>query len=140
MAPRWLVLIYTVPSEPSRKRAFIWRELKKAGAVYLRDGVCALPERPETLAALSAIAARVEELGGQATLVHLGPDGVHQAHDLQRAGVRHQRAFQQPGPETALHLGGLVLVAGARERQMEGWSNARGVANVVNEQAQAEGC
>ncbi len=29
-------------------------------------------------------------------------------------------------------------IAGARERQMEGWSNARGVANVVDEQAQAD--
>ena len=29
-------------------------------------------------------------------------------------------------------------IAGARERQMEGRSNARGVANVVDEQAQAE--
>ena len=31
--------------------------------------MCALPERPETLTALRAIAARVEDLGGQATLV-----------------------------------------------------------------------
>ena len=44
----WLLLIYTVPAEPSRKRAAIWRELKKVGAPYLRDGVCILPERPET--------------------------------------------------------------------------------------------
>lgn len=65
----WLLLIYTVPSQPSRKRAAIWRELKKAGAVYLRDGVVALPERPETRAVFRAIAAKVEELGGQATLV-----------------------------------------------------------------------
>ena len=56
----WRLLIYTVPAQPSRKRAFIWRELKKAGAVYLRDGVCALPERPETAAVLSAVAAKVE--------------------------------------------------------------------------------
>src|SRR5438067_6952667 len=65
----WLLLIYTVPAQPSRKRAFIWRELKKAGAVYLRDGVCALPERPETAAVLSAVAAKVDEFGGEATLI-----------------------------------------------------------------------
>src|SRR6266851_5410426 len=64
----WLLLIYTVPAEPSRKRAFIWREIKKGGAVYVRDGVCALPEREDTLARLQAIAARVEQLGGQAIL------------------------------------------------------------------------
>ncbi len=66
---RWILLIYTVPSEPSRKRAFIWREIKKIGAIYLRDGVCALPEREETVATLHAIAAKVEEFDGQATLV-----------------------------------------------------------------------
>src|SRR5438046_418006 len=65
----WLLLIYTVPAEPSRKRAFVWRELKKAGSVYLRDGVCALPEREEALAAFEAIAAKIDEFGGQAMLV-----------------------------------------------------------------------
>ena len=65
----WLLLIYTVPAEPSRKRAFVWREVKKVGAVYLRDGVCTLPEQPNLVSALRAIAGRVEEFGGQATLV-----------------------------------------------------------------------
>jgi hypothetical protein len=65
----WLLLIYTLPAEPSRKRAFIWRELKKVGAPYLRDGVCILPERSDTLASAGVIAAKVEEFGGEATLV-----------------------------------------------------------------------
>lgn len=68
MESTWLLLIYTVPAEPSRKRAYIWREVKRVGALYLRDGVCILPERPETLATLTAIAAKVEEFEGQATL------------------------------------------------------------------------
>ena len=68
-APTWLLLIYTVPSEPSRLRATVWRELKKVGAVYLRDGVCVLPAHPETAEAFRAIAARIADLGGQATLV-----------------------------------------------------------------------
>lgn len=65
----WLLLVYTVPAEPSRKRAGVWREIKKAGAVYLRDGVCALPERPWQLRVFEEITAKVKELGGQATLV-----------------------------------------------------------------------
>src|SRR5579859_173480 len=65
----WRLLIYTVPSEPSRKRAFVWRELKKAGAVYLRDSVCALPELPAAAESLDAIASKVEEFGGEALLV-----------------------------------------------------------------------
>lgn len=65
----WLLLIYTVPSAPSRLRATVWRELKKAGAVYLRDGVAVLPDRAETRVAFHAITARIGEFGGQATLV-----------------------------------------------------------------------
>jgi hypothetical protein len=65
----WLLLIYTVPAKPTRKRAFIWREVKKIGAVYLHDGVCALPQRPETLKAVEAIASRVREFEGETTVV-----------------------------------------------------------------------
>src|SRR3954453_10404539 len=69
MTESWLLLIYTVPAAPSRKRAAVWRALKQAGAVYLRDGVCALPQREDTAATLRAIAAKVEEFEGEATLV-----------------------------------------------------------------------
>lgn len=65
----WLLLIYTVPSEPSRLRAAIWRDLKRAGATYLRDGVAALPDRAPTRAIFRAVAARIAEFEGQATLV-----------------------------------------------------------------------
>lgn len=44
----------------------IWREIKRVGAVYLRHGVCSVPERPDTRAAFAAIADLVGELGGQA--------------------------------------------------------------------------
>ena len=65
----WRLLIYTVPSTPSRKRAFVWRELKKAGAVYLRDGVCALPDREDTSGIVAGIAAKIEEFAGEAIVV-----------------------------------------------------------------------
>ena len=64
----WLLLIYRVPAEPTRKRAFVWREVKKIGCIYLHDGVCILPERPDTLEAARMIAAKVEEFGGRATI------------------------------------------------------------------------
>lgn len=40
---RWLVLIYRVPSEPTRLRAAVWRRLKNLGAIYLQNSVAALP-------------------------------------------------------------------------------------------------
>ena len=40
---RWLLLIYRVPSEPTRLRATVWRRLKGLGAVYLQNSAAALP-------------------------------------------------------------------------------------------------
>jgi hypothetical protein len=73
----WLLLIYTVPAQPTRKRATVWREIKKLGAVYLRDGVCVLPEQPATLSSMRALADRIDEMEGEASIVqggHLDPD------------------------------------------------------------------
>jgi len=65
----WTLLIYTVPSQPTRKRALVWRELKRLGAVYLRDGVAALPEQQKTLDAFHALAARIEAMSGRAAVI-----------------------------------------------------------------------
>ena len=65
----WLLLIYTVPSKPPGKRAAVWRDLKQRGAIYLRDGVAALPASPATRQAFEAIAEGIHTRGGQATLV-----------------------------------------------------------------------
>ena len=65
----WTLLVYTVPAQPTRKRALVWRELKKIGAVYLRDGVAVLPERADALEAFRALALKVEDMSGRATVV-----------------------------------------------------------------------
>ncbi|CAN5802663.1 hypothetical protein BH20ACT11_BH20ACT11_01270 [soil metagenome] len=39
-------MVYKLPSEPTRYRASVWRKLKGAGAVYLQNGVAALPADP----------------------------------------------------------------------------------------------
>ena len=64
-----MLLIYTVPSEPSRKRAAVWRDLKKAGVVYLRDGVCVLPGTKATATTIHEIAAKIDAFGGEATVI-----------------------------------------------------------------------
>ncbi|WP_279580643.1 hypothetical protein [Fodinicola feengrottensis] len=33
----WLLLVYKVPSEPTRLRATVWRRLKGMGAIYLQS-------------------------------------------------------------------------------------------------------
>jgi hypothetical protein len=47
----------------------VWRELKKLGAVYLRDGVALLPNRPELRDRLNEVRARINEYEGTADIV-----------------------------------------------------------------------
>ena len=69
----WLQLVYKVPSEPSRKRTYIWRQLRGLGAVYLQDACCVLPRTADAEQALVGVATKVREFGGEAWLSVLGP-------------------------------------------------------------------
>ncbi len=65
----WLVLVYKIPPEPSRLRAGIWRKLKAAGALYLQNGVAALPAGPTSERVLRGIAEEVRGMEGAAQLL-----------------------------------------------------------------------
>src|SRR5215203_2323281 len=66
--PRWVLLVYRMPREPSRHRVAVWRKLRDLGALYLKDGVAALPEDAVTREQLEWLQLRVREAGGEATL------------------------------------------------------------------------
>jgi hypothetical protein len=73
----WLLLIYTVPREPTANRVSTWRKLKRLGALLLHDAVWVLPNSPRTREQLQWLASDIRDLGGDA-LVWLGsptPDG-----------------------------------------------------------------
>lgn len=64
----WLLLAYKVPRSPSASRVYVWRKLKKLGAVALQDAVWVLPNTPSTLEQFRWLADEVVELGGEASL------------------------------------------------------------------------
>jgi len=64
----WLLLAYKVPREPSANRVFVWRKLKKLGAVPLQDAVWVLPATPHTREQFRWLASEIEELSGETTL------------------------------------------------------------------------
>ena len=66
--PSWVLLVYRLPREPSRHRVAVWRKLRDLGALYLQDGVAALPEDAVTREQLEWLQLRVREAGGEATL------------------------------------------------------------------------
>ncbi len=70
VGPRpWLVLVYKVPSEPTRLRATVWRRVKGMGAVYLQSGVATLPDSASSERALRMLRHEIIEMGGTAALL-----------------------------------------------------------------------
>ena len=70
---RWLILIYRLPREPSRPRVAAWRKLKTLGALYLQDGVVALPEDAVTREQLEWLQVQIREASGDAVLWEAHP-------------------------------------------------------------------
>jgi DNA-binding transcriptional regulator PaaX len=68
----WLVLIYRVPSEPSRLRAAVWRRLKSLGAIYLQNSAAALPAGPSAERALRKLRSQILDMQGTAVLLSCG--------------------------------------------------------------------
>ncbi|MEJ5226979.1 Chromate resistance protein ChrB [Thermodesulfovibrio sp.] len=65
---KWLFISYTVPSNPSRARVFIWRELKKLGAINYQT-VWVLPYSKETMEKMQPLEKTIENYGGQILLI-----------------------------------------------------------------------
>jgi DNA-binding transcriptional regulator PaaX len=64
----WSILVYRIPSQPSRLRLQVWRKLQSVGALYLQDAVCVLPSRPDQEDPLREVAESIREFGGSAHL------------------------------------------------------------------------
>jgi hypothetical protein len=80
--PRWVLLVYRLPREPSRHRVAVWRKLRDLGALYLQDGVAALPEDAVTRDQLEWLQLRVREAGGEATLWEARPGTMAEEAEL----------------------------------------------------------
>ena len=64
----WLLLHYKLPPKPSALRVYIWRKLKRLGAVLFQDAVWVLPNTARTLEQFQWLAAEIVEMGGEAAL------------------------------------------------------------------------
>jgi ChrB-like protein len=67
----FLQLIYRMPTKPTAGRVAVWRSLKKAGAVYLQDSACVLPDTDAIRAELDPVLRRIDESDGSYHLLPL---------------------------------------------------------------------
>ena len=64
----WLLFLYKVPHEPSSHRVYVWRKLKRLGAILLHDAAWALPMTQRSLEQFQGLAAEITKLGGESLL------------------------------------------------------------------------
>ena len=64
----WLVLTYKITPEPSAKRVYIWRKLKRIGALLHQESCWILPSNVRTQEQLQWLSDEIIEMGGEATL------------------------------------------------------------------------
>ncbi|MEU7143902.1 Chromate resistance protein ChrB [Nocardia sp. NPDC046473] len=67
---RWIVLLVKLPSEPTRHRVAVWRELRKVGALSLGQGIWAVPDLPVFTAGVARALELTEQAGGEAISLH----------------------------------------------------------------------
>jgi hypothetical protein len=65
----WLLLIYRIPSEPSRLRSAAWRRIKSLGAIYLQNSAAALPASVGAERSLRKLRSEILDMGGTAVLM-----------------------------------------------------------------------
>jgi hypothetical protein len=71
----WVVLTYRLPSEPSRYRVAVWRELRRVGALSLQQATWAVPAKPDFIEAVERAIVLVEGAGGEAMTLDAVPRG-----------------------------------------------------------------
>ncbi len=65
---QWVLLHYRVPPNPSARRVYVWRKLKKLGALLLHDSLWVLPDTAWTHEQFQWLAAEIAELDGDVML------------------------------------------------------------------------
>jgi len=65
----WLLLIYRVPKDTASARTAIWREARRLGALSLQHAIFLLPLSERNRADYARLCRRIEEYGGEATLL-----------------------------------------------------------------------
>ena len=67
----FMLLVYRVPAKPTANRVYVWRVLKKMGAVYLQQSVCVFPHRPDVLRELRPVLDKITASAGEYHLLPL---------------------------------------------------------------------
>jgi hypothetical protein len=79
----WVIITYRLPSEPSRHRVAVWRELRRVGALSLQQATWVVPARPDFISAVERAIALIEGAGGEAMTLDAVPRGEQMRANLE---------------------------------------------------------
>lgn len=98
---RWLLLVYSLPTEPSSARTAVWRETRRLGALSLQHAVCLFPLAEKTCGAVQRLVGRIEGYGGEATVLETrSPDLAWQAKIIARFNAAREEEYEEVVDET----------------------------------------
>lgn len=105
----WLLLTYKLPAEPSARRVYVWRKLKKLGALTIFEAVWVLPDSPRTYEQYQWLVAEIQEMGGEAMFWKAKSELAGQEQELtcrftQQVDTTYQtllEKLEQPEPDLA---------------------------------------
>jgi len=84
MQRHWVILIYKIPSTPTKLRLFFWRKFKKLNAQYIQDSVVILPFSERNVEHMRWIAEEIREVGGTTFLWESVPLGYDEEQQVTR--------------------------------------------------------
>ena len=98
---RWLLLIYQLPKGSSSARTTIWRDVRRLGVLSLQHAVCLLPLSEDNRVAYERIARRVEEYGGEASILETAsPDDAWHERTVSRFNAARNEEYEEVVDET----------------------------------------
>ncbi|HEY3365031.1 MAG TPA: Chromate resistance protein ChrB [Symbiobacteriaceae bacterium] len=94
------MMLYKVPPEPSARRVYVWRKLKRLGAILVHDAAWVLPDSARNREQFQWLAAEILEMGGDAAvwetrLLLAGQDETLTQQFLQQAAVPYREILAE---------------------------------------------
>lgn len=87
-APTWILLLPSLPSEPSRHRVAVWRELRRLGAAPIGSGAWLLPNSEPFASGVDRVQAVALREGGSIAVLDGSPRDEPAANTLRTAFAR----------------------------------------------------
>ena len=94
-------MVYRLSGDSSSARTTIWREVRRLGALSLQHAVCLLPLSEDNRAAYERLARRIEEYGGEASILETAsPDEAWHGRTVARFNAARDEEYEEVVDET----------------------------------------